>query len=277
MELAGPRAKFEWAVKHLQLLDRECGAILESKPFRVAPEFDQEAGCYVLRFRIREDAFPLHLGLRVGDIVHAARSALDQAVWLIACRSNPIKFLWERDIGRNISFPIVWVEKSFPKHRVMPYIADDAKAVLDFLQPYQGGDLAKAIGDLDTLWNIDKHRVIHQSTVQLDISHIGFRPAAIGIKHMEPPFPEITWHPLEDPFKDGAKIASIRFRDGAGPPETKVQVNGEPSAVVAFGSGFFALSIDVLGGLLVHVSQALSMIESLPEAAPPSRASTEKG
>ena len=70
---------------------------------------------------------------------------------------------------------------------------------------------------------------------------------------------------------------SIRFRDGAGPPETKVDVNGEPRAVIAFGSGFFALSVDVIGGLLIQVDHALSSIETLAENAPPSAASTENG
>lgn len=277
MDLAGPRAKLQWALKHLQLLDDECRAILETEPFRIADEFDEETGYHVLRLRVREDAFPTHLGLRVGDVVHSARSALDQAVWLIACRSNPIEMLWEPHIGRKISFPVLREEKEFPRHRLMPFIADDAKAVLNSLQPYKGGDMAEAMRDLDTLWNIDKHRVIHKSVAQLDISHVKFRPAAIRIEHMSPPFPETTKHPLRSPLKDGTEVVSIRFRDGAGPPETKVDVNGDPKVAIAFGSGFFALSVDVIGGLLVQVDQALPRIEVLPEEAPPSLASTEKG
>jgi hypothetical protein len=259
----------------LKLLDDECRAVLESKPFCVVSDFDQDSGCHVLRFRARENVFSKKLGLRVGDAVHNARSALDQAVWLIACRSNPIELLWEPGIARKISFPVLRDKKQFPKHRLMPFITDDAKSVLDSLQPYQRGRMGQAMDDLDTLWNIDKHRVIHQSAAQLDISHIGFRPGSVFIeRHLIESSPETTWFPLKGTLEDGTKIATIRFADGAGPPITDVHVSGEPKAEIAFGSGFFALSVDVIGGLLVQLDQALERIEALTEDAPSSRAST---
>lgn len=100
MDLTGPRAKLAWAVERLEALEAECSALLEAKPFRVVPEFDPPSGCFVMRFRAPEDDWPsLRWGLMVGDVVHNARSALDQAVWLIACRSTPIEKLWEPDIG----------------------------------------------------------------------------------------------------------------------------------------------------------------------------------
>lgn len=158
MDLTGPRAKLSWALQHLKLLDTECRGILKTKPFHVAPEFDQDSGCHILRLRIREDAFSLEQSLKVGDIIHNGRSALDQAVWLIACRSNPIEKLWDHKVGRNISFPVVREEEDFPGHRVMPFIADDAKTVLDSLQPYKGGGMAEAMRDLDTLWRSPRSR-----------------------------------------------------------------------------------------------------------------------
>jgi hypothetical protein len=275
VELPGPRAKLDWAVKHLETLDREREALLETEPFFVASEFDQDAGCHVLSFRVRKDPWFLRLGLMVGDVIHNARSALDQAVWLVACRSNPIEMLWRQDVGRKIAFPVLSEEKAFPRHKVMPFISDDAKAVLGSLQPYKGGDTPVAIERLDRLWNIDKHRVIHSSMAQLDISGVTFRPGAI---HMEDLIegPETTHYPI-DGLKDGTKIASVRFRDGRGPPLTKVEVKGKPTALIAFGSGFFALPVDGIGSLLVHTDKALSLIEALPEKAPASRASTEMG
>lgn len=239
------------------------------------PEFDEERGCFVLRFRVREDAFPKYLGLRVGDVVHNARSALDQAAWLIACRSNPIEWLWEPEIGRRIAFPVIREEAGFRKHRVMPYIAEDAKVVLDELQPYGGGDIGQAIGDLDTLWNIDKHRVMHRSAAQLDVSRVGFRPGAIRIEDLETD-PDTTWN-YPEKLTDGAEIGSVRFRDGVGPPFTTITVTKEPEAVLAFGSGFVSFSIDVIGGMLVRVHEALSRIEGLSEKAALSKAAAEAG
>lgn len=265
VELAGPRAKLRWAFQHLQFLDVECQRGLQRKPFLIAPEFDSDTGCHDLCLRIREDAFPSFLGLRAGDAIHNARSALDQAVWLIACRSNPIETLWEPHNAKRIAFPVLTEEKEFPRHRTMPFIADDAKAVLDGLQPYKGGGMAEAMSDLDTLWNIDKHRVIHKTAFQLDLSEVGFVPASVFIENMTDPFPKFTWHRLPNPLEDGAKVASVRFRNGAGPPEAHVQVNGEPSAIIGFGSGEFSLAVDVIGDLFMHVNEALSRIEALPE------------
>lgn len=180
-------------VEQLRDFEADCQTVLDKRPFRVEPEFDKERMCFVLRFRVREDVFPKHLGLRVGDVVHNARSALDQAVWLIACRSNPIEWLWQRGIARRIAFPVAWKEASFRRHRVMPYIADDAKAILAELQPYAGGDIGNAIGDLDVLWNIDKHRVMHRSAAQLDVSKVAFRPGALRIENLETD-PDTTWN-----------------------------------------------------------------------------------
>lgn len=264
MELAGPRAKLDWAFKHLHLLDSECQGVLETKPFSIVSEFNVETGCHDLSLRIREDAFPPYLGLRAGDAINNARSALDQAVWLIALRSNLVETLWEPHIAKRIAFPVIREEKDFPRHRAMPFLAEDAKAVLDSLQPYKGGGLAEAMADLDTLWNIDKHRVIHKMAAQLDYSEVGFRPASIFIENLAEG-PEFEWHTVPNPLEDGAKIASVRFRNDAAPPEAHVQVNGEPTAVIGFGSGFFSLAIDVIGGLFVQVNEALARMETLSD------------
>jgi len=115
----------------------------------------------------------------VGDVVHNARSALDQAAWLLACRSNPVEELWEPSIAWKISFPITRDPGRFKTHRVLPFLHEDAIALLEGLQPYNGGATAQSIDHLDHLWNIDKHRVIHSSTIKLDISKVSFRPRAV--------------------------------------------------------------------------------------------------
>jgi hypothetical protein len=276
VELEGPRAKLDWAMEQLRAFDAHCQIVLNERPFRIEPEFDEERGCFILRFRFREDVFPKYLGLRVGDVVHNARSALDHAVWLIACRSNPVGWLWDREIGWQIAFPVAWKEASFRKHRVMPFITDDAKAILAEFQPYRGGDIGQAIGDLDTLWNIDKHRVMHRSAAQLDVSKIGFRPGGVRIEDLEAE-PDTTWNSPLEQLVDGTEIASVRFRGGVGPPYTTVMVTGEPTAVLAFGSGPASFSIDVIGGMLVRVHEVLSRIESLPENAPVSEAAKKAG
>ncbi|MBS1861751.1 MAG: hypothetical protein JSS68_08565 [Actinobacteria bacterium] len=270
MELQGPRAKLDWAIQKLETLDTESKAFLETQPLRAVSEFDDEAGCHIIRLRSNAGPYArgLHMGLMVGDVVHNARSALDHAAWLLACRSNPVNQLWEPRTARKISFPVTTEPELFKTHRVIPFLHEDAIAVLEEFQPYQGGDTADCIGHLDTLWNIDKHRVIHTSTINVDTSSISFRNAAIDMADLIEHPPETSWTEVPERIEDGTEIARVRFHSGNGPPWTKVKVEGQPSCEVAFGSGEFMFPPDALGGLLVATARALSAIEGLPEIAP---------
>ncbi|HKB50043.1 MAG TPA: hypothetical protein VKC63_01270 [Solirubrobacterales bacterium] len=69
-------------------------------------------------------------------------------------------------------------------------------------------------------------------------------------------------------MEDGAPVATLRFRDGLGPPQVKVEVEGEPSAEIAFGSGSFTITPGGLAGLLEHTARALAAIGALPNAPP---------
>lgn len=261
----------------MKALDDQCLRINESEPFYIADDFDPDGGCHVMRFRVREEAFPPHLGPLVGSVIHGARSALDQAMWSVACRSNDVDWLWKPEIARKIAFPPVWSKKHLPRHSVMPFITGDAKAVLKLLQEHEGGKVAQALRGLDQFWNIDKHRVSHNGVARLDLSKIRFRPGSILTDDLLPELPDAEWLPLSNPVKDGAEIAKIRFRSGLGPPHTKVKVEGEPSALVAFGGGPIALSTYEIAMLLLHADEALIRFEGLPDEAPPSPAFTKKG
>ncbi len=268
MELKGPRAKLDWAVEKLEALDVESKTFLESKPLRVVAEFDDEAGCHILRMRDNaEPGIAYRFGLMVGDVVHNARSALDQAAWLLACRSNPVEKLWEPGTAWKIAFPVTRDPGRFKTHRVISFLDEDAIAVLERLQPYQGGNIPDCIGHLDTLWNIDKHRAIHSSNINLDYSKVSFRPgAALAERDLIEHPPVTTWaSPLES-VEDGAEIARVRFNEGLGPPYTVVKVEGQPTFEIAFGSGTYCFPVDALGGLLVAVARALSAIEALRES-----------
>jgi hypothetical protein len=272
MELKAPRAKLEWAVERLKALEAECIARLEAEPFRVVPEFDAQGETFVVRFRAPTEDWPqLRWGLMVGDVIHNARSALDQAVWLIALRTTPLEELWRDEVGWRIAFPVTSSRSRFDHHRTMPFITEDAKEVLRGVQPFEGGDTPEALERLDRLWNIDKHRVIHGTTVGLDLSGVKFRPAALMVEDLVGEPPQTTWHELPNPIPDGTAVASVRFREGRGPPHTMVEITGAPSVTLAFGGGFFALPIDGIGGLLIHTARILTLIEELPERVEESR------
>lgn len=266
MDLTGPKARLDWAYEHLKTLSDELGRFSEAKPFQIADEFDHERRCHVMRLRLRfRETNSIRLSLIVGDLIHNARSALDQAAWLVACRSNPVEKLWEPRVARRISFPVTDDPRKFCGHSVMPYIADDAKTVFKRLQPYEGGDTAEALGRLDALWNIDKHRVLHSGLMRFDLSGVTLRPNAVRFED----FPTtITWHPMPERAEDGTKIATVCFRGGNEPPLTNVEVKGKAAFDVAFGSGDLALGEGPLKGLVGHTGIALAAIGELPDTPP---------
>jgi hypothetical protein len=151
LELNGPWAKIDRATEHLKTLEFGCRLFLHMKPYHLTAEFEPDVGYHVVRIRVRRQV-PLELSMVVGELVHSLRSALDQAVWLLACRSNPVETLWPEKIDRKIAFPFAEQRKTFQTHGLMAYIADDAKAVLDKAQPYQGTDRPMALADVNRLW-----------------------------------------------------------------------------------------------------------------------------
>lgn len=273
MDLPGPKAKLAWAFKQLKTLDDETLRLNEAEPFYITDDFDSDRGCHVMRFRVREELFPNYVGPLVGNVIHGARSALDQAMWLVACRSNDLDWLWKPDIAKKIAFPPVWSKNRLPRHSVMPFITDDAKTLLKGLQEYEGGKLAQSLRDLDRFWNIDKHRVSHNGVARLDLSEVRFLPGSVLTDDLVPP-PMVELLPVTNPVKDRADLAEIRFRSGLGPPHTQVKVQGYPKALVAFGGGPIAFSTAQISMLLLHANEALLRIGTLSEQAPLSEAST---
>src|SRR3954447_18888315 len=94
LSLDGPWAKVDRAAEHLRALDLGCKVFLHTKPYYVAAEFDAEAERHAILLRVREPV-PIVLSVIVGDFLHDLRSALDQAAWLLACRSTPADELWK--------------------------------------------------------------------------------------------------------------------------------------------------------------------------------------
>jgi hypothetical protein len=105
---------------------------------------------------------PGRLALVVGDMVHNLRSALDHTAYqlFLANRGTPID-------GKHVAFPI---EKSFGEYRdssnrKLRDVASAAKAAIDALRPYKGGD--DRFYQISALDNADKHRLLLVVAAQL--------------------------------------------------------------------------------------------------------------
>jgi hypothetical protein len=260
--LVGPEAKVERALEHLEALDLGCKTFLESEPYDVPVNYEPDLGCHVLRLSVREKP-PLRLSAIVGDIVHNLRSSLDHAVWLLAGEKRSFAELHKERVLNKIYFPITYSPKSFRTHTVMGFINDDARTVLEKLQPYhRPKPKLHPLAVLNKLWNTDKHRVVHGGFAGLDFSGVSFRPAAVRIEALENV--ETTWMlSAEEEAKDGTEIARIRFGGGHAPPITKVDVKGKPTAEILFGSGDIAFRLETLRGIAEYATISLALIRPL--------------
>lgn len=221
ISLAEAHEKARWARHHYDSLGPEIDAFQKRGDHRIAVEVDAERGEYVFR------AFDLPTpdpdwGLRIGDCLHNARSALDYLMvrlYAVGTREDP------KDI-KTIQFPVCNTTKDFDnartvkefrKHRALSgYLAR-----IEELQPLnehnpsiwgrsdpltpsgRHAPVPLALSHLSAWDNIDKHRVIHATLV------------SGGVQLDRPPIPRefrLTGERrTHDPLDEGAEIGGWHF------------------------------------------------------------------
>lgn len=77
---AGVHLKFQRAREHVAELERRVGEFLDSMPFEVYEEEEQETGDLLYRVRVHRQP-PPELSVVIGDLVHNCRTALDHLAW----------------------------------------------------------------------------------------------------------------------------------------------------------------------------------------------------
>jgi hypothetical protein len=212
------QAKVGWAWHHFDALQDEIIAFEEANPKSYSAHINADTGEYV--FHVHglnpvKDSW----GLRIGDVLHNARTALDYLmVRLVAFVTGQEP----RDIGM-LTFPIYSDPDKFTgavSQVVKEPLFSGYLARIKELQPFNngnpsiwgsrwGGDpvvspLPQALDRLARLDNLDKHRVIHATW--------------LGVAWQPPSAPKgpsdfkLVNHTLNtDPLKDDAEIARWRF------------------------------------------------------------------
>jgi hypothetical protein len=158
------RKKLDWSRKQLEALDREIQAFFKEHPFTLRVEVEREAK----RIRILSNGdlvIPEHWSLMIGDIVHAARGALDHLTWSLATLGPVQPNIQE---AKRIQFPITTNRAEYfatpngQRIRRLSFVTSKAQAAFDTLQPHVRGDEADndPLTILNGLSNEDKHRNI---------------------------------------------------------------------------------------------------------------------
>lgn len=106
--LAIVHARLVRAHKHFKELESECDRLIANDPNSAVSfivELDEEMGDLRVRLRFPE-AFPLELGLIVGEILHHLRASLDNLAWQLVVANGGTP-------GPNTKFPIFKSESKF--------------------------------------------------------------------------------------------------------------------------------------------------------------------
>ena len=233
--IEGCRAKADRAEAAIEEMGTEWRAWVDSNPYPSRIAADTNTGQYCVYFDFSGATIPLEFPVRVGEIAHDLRSALDHLVWREAVEllgHRPTK----KEGALSLQFPIFRSRKKFVAYRQSKgngFVGPDAWTIIERYQPYDRGKPKRSKGLELLAWinNMDKHRFIHGSSVWLGFFNplrmIDFNPEARLVA--APLKPDVQSRPL----KRDTEVACFQFDPNG--PEPNVIVNRTPPLNISLG------------------------------------------
>jgi hypothetical protein len=203
--LIGPLAKIERAEDQLDALSAEIGRLMEQELYSVVAEANTVEESYSIYLEERVEIPTLEWGLRIGEVVHNARGALDHLVAQLVLVSGGT-------IHTRHQFPIVKAEDEWERLVVEPS-KDGKRGMLDFVspahiaaikafQPHVPTTGKPNLAALQRFSNADKHRLIHAAATWVTAA------PEIAIEMVYPlDMKEITHHSPGSPIGKRTEIA----------------------------------------------------------------------
>jgi hypothetical protein len=173
INLSGCMAKVEHGRRHIVDLDNAMRAFFDdsSNCPPMVSTFDEDSGFHI--FRVGSVPAQLHeiqveASLRVGDVVHDLRSALDHLVWQLSLAGGRGI---EPQNALSIQFPIANSAQVFEsvRRRALRNVSTDYQDAIESFQPYHegagrpdsySGPYIHQLTLLRQLSNVDKHRLL---------------------------------------------------------------------------------------------------------------------
>lgn len=220
-KLAEAWAKLRRAEDYANGLDRDISAY-ENDPDTVAYKIDHESAQQLIRARIAHPPPLVDWGLRIGDCVHNARTALDYVAWQLAETHSPTRPMPDKNTMFLITDTAPAVSARVPSR--LKWIEPSARAAIQAANPHATTNPhGKFIGLLDALDIADKHKLLTLTVVHAEGAGLGF-PPALRLQH------KIIVHRVYDkPFEDDAIVFTIKDPDADVYPKLVIKV--------AFGGG----------------------------------------
>jgi hypothetical protein len=213
--LKDARLKLKRAYDNLATLEENIAQFLDSKPYTVVREFEDDGAQHVYYLYLRREP-PAYLGTIIGDVLHNLRSALDSIVWEFSKDKDTLT----EGQRRSIQFPIAEDPAKYDEGPIR-YVPDPIKAEIKAAQPcnFERPDLHfLAVINRHNL--IDKHR-----NVPVVLAHIA------GTSYAAPP-PGVKFRERMryGRFEDGAEIARFTFSE----PQPMMDMQFKPFVDVQF-------------------------------------------
>jgi hypothetical protein len=255
------RLKLKRANERLNALQRQLNRHSESHRVTVATKLDPQSGWHT-SYVHHAELPPARFALPAGESLYHGRSLLDHLVWALVKANNETP-------GKHNEFPILPKPPSARKGegdgeafiRVegankLAGVHPDAVAVIERLQPYNGGnDPQYFLTVLNVMARDDRHHALHPSLVamghpdslrpRLDI------PRGVVLTHWEPLF---EWGDTVEP---GTKLARFRLSRWGRYPE--MGMKGTLPAYIAFGDP--PVMLDGLREINRNLSKLLRSLE----------------
>lgn len=230
----GIRLKRRRAWDEVNRLNDDIQTFISAEPTPYLPRvhFDKKTHIIAITVAVQKAPDPMW-GVRIGEIIHNLRSALDHLVWelfILHNRKPP-------PLPSKNQFPIFDTKARFKAHGVpvqLKGVSDRAIRLIEAEQPFPVADGGTGEGVNSPLWhlaelsNADKHRTLHVTGNLLQSFEFTFAPlirdATIEREMVH----------AAGPIQQDTILGRARVVDGKGWPFAEREVNGQLTVDIAF-------------------------------------------
>lgn len=159
--LSGVRLKLARALDEIKALDQEVVHFIKTPPCPYRPALDFNVDTRIITFDVHIEKTPDPMwGVRIGEVIHNLRSALDHIIWelVILTTGGPPA------LPTKNQFPIFESKEGFDGRGIDQFlrgVRQDAVELIRSEQPYFTGEKRNSpLWHLHELSNADKHRTI---------------------------------------------------------------------------------------------------------------------
>jgi hypothetical protein len=252
----GVSAKSQRAIEQLESLHEEMKVLRASpSPYGQVNTVDPVGGHYT--FRLHPAWGPdtaARWAVIIGEIVHDLRSALDHLAW------NTVKLSGGQP-DRGHAFPLRTTEpvegfgawSTAPphagkdRHGKLFGASPEAIALIEAYQPYRGGRVGEVLGQLDLLWNRDKHQMLVPIALVTAPPHLELRGCELLSR--------------EERMEDGVLIVKVEVAPTSAEPKVEIR----PDAPFDIGYEGRPLIDDLLSAAQLLVEMQYRFEELFPD------------